>query len=308
MTAPSRGINKEQFAFALMTVLLGCSVYYYLASEPERLEEGKPTIKVQPPKPAAVRPGRDMNLEAFLKDGRNPFQFPKLVLSPVAEKPPEKTGPVGEPPMPPPPPRPADTAAGEETKRSAWQARRAADLPVEFMGIVGTADGKYLAVLRNKDGSPPVRAKAGDKIEPGGIKILRIERERLFIEDADGQRYIVRDIDAKSSGEGAGDGEKPKGSLPKKETPKPVEKPKHEEKHPGAEEKEKPAKPPPKPKEDAMKKIQEMLMNRNSNIVRNSGVGRRINSARSRTAAAAPRPVSRAFYDRDFDLDFDDGD
>ncbi|MCX7805574.1 MAG: hypothetical protein N3A38_10345 [Planctomycetota bacterium] len=313
MTAPSRGMNKEQFAFVLMTILLGCAVYYYMASEPEKLKEGKPTIKVQAPRPVAARPDRDVNLEAFLKDGRNPFQFPKLVLSPVvAEKPPEKTGPVGEPPMPPPPPRPAETAAPREPPKPAWQARRAADLPVEFMGIVGTPDGEYLAVLRNKDGSPPIRARSGDTLDPSGIKILRIERERLFLEDADGQRYVVRDVDARSSGEETG-GEKPKAvqpkkELPRKEPPKSVEKPAKEEKRPDAGEKGKPVQPLPKLEGEMLKKLQEALRNRNSNIIRNSSAGRRTNPARSRTAAAAPRPVSRAGGDRDFDFDLDDED
>ena len=295
MSAPSRGINKEQFAFGLMAVALGCSVYYYLASEPEHVEIGDATIKVPPPKPAAARPGRDINLEALLKSGRNPFQFPRLTISPGATPTAEKPVNPGAPPLPPPPPTDTVNKPVETPQKPAWQAKTAADLPVSFMGIAGTEGGEYIALLRNKDGSPPVRVKTGDVIEPSGLKVLKVERERITVEDPEGQQYVLREADARTADSSSSE-QKPKAEPKKKEPPRPPEPPKKVEREPKSEETQKKSE---KDKEnEIIRKLQEMLKNRGQNIIRNSSVGRRPlrNSGAKTPVKVAP----------DLDLDWND--
>lgn len=209
----SQGMNKEKLVFYLSLVLLmvGGYLYFFGPRTKDLLDDSPITHKGKPEAYDVKGPTvRVAKLLASDRERKSPFT-PDLnwKSSIVNNKPPPN--PNKAPPPPPPPPSQPKTTP----KTPAAMTPTEKDLEVGFMGIV-QLNGKSYALLSSKDGSAPRRVKEGDVLEGLNYTITKIDKQAIYISDAEGRPYILKDGRFESTSGGSGSSTSPGFTQPNK--------------------------------------------------------------------------------------------
>lgn len=202
----TQSFNKEQMLFMVCSTAFAVGLYLYLASSPVPLVVTEP-ISAQPLPSPLTKKAREERLpedfyvvnmpgmidrhtnEPLNRLRKTPFAPASGFRREVAKvKPPVDIG----PPPPPPPPPPAEEAkvAAKDSKKTFTSKDAAVQL--DFMGVV-TIAGQTYGLLKPKDGTAPRRVKAGDLIPELNYTVTRIEKQAIYVTDADKHPFILKD-------------------------------------------------------------------------------------------------------------------
>lgn len=213
----TQGMNKEKLVFYLCLVLLMVSGYLFLFGPRTKslLEDDPITHKGKPEAFDVKAPSlHEPKTLAADRERKSPFTPDLNWKSSVANTKPNPNTSKAPPPPPPPPaqpkPQPKPPSAMTPTEK---------DLEVGFMGIV-QLNGKSYALLSSKDGSPPRRVKEGDVLDGLNYTITKIDKQAIYINDADGRPYILKDGRFEDVGGGSSGSTGPSFSQPNKQQPK----------------------------------------------------------------------------------------
>ncbi|MCW8129103.1 MAG: hypothetical protein KIS92_01850 [Planctomycetota bacterium] len=214
----TQGMNKEKLVFYLCLVLLMVSGYLFLfGPRTKPLQDDDPITHKGKPEAFDVKAPSIRVAKALAADRerKSPFTPDLNWRTTVVNKPnpaPSKNVP------PPPPPPPAQPKTTPKTPSAMTPTEK--DLEVGFMGIV-QLNGKSYALLSSKDGSPPRRVKEGDVLDGLNYTITKIDKQAIYISDAEGRPYILKDGRFEDIGGGSTGGSGPSFTQPKKQPQQP---------------------------------------------------------------------------------------
>ena len=186
-----QGLNKEKLVFLLCSLLLALCAFGYLSDPREDLLVGRVlTAKGRPSEYqdiySPVKENVNFFLDPPLRDRKSPFT-PSTKFGVGGTQPVTKPNP-GQPPPPPPSQEDLKPPSSNSNPKTALEK----NLEVAFMGVIMIGDKSY-ALLRSKDGSPPRRVKEGDTLEGLNYKIDKIEKQSIYLTDAEGTPYVLKD-------------------------------------------------------------------------------------------------------------------
>ena len=201
----NKTFNKEQFVFMLSSAAFAAGLYFYLTSGPVALTVGEP-ISAQPAPPVLENiPDKPLdNIDFYVVDGRitrliDPHtgdlvdRSRKTPFAPIAGEPNARpiitvtgggdaTGGGDSPAM---------VVVNDPKKVKTWTVENVKS-KVKFMGVV-IMKGQTVALLKPEDDSEVKKANVGDKIDEYGYTVTRIEKQTIWITDADNRPFILKD-------------------------------------------------------------------------------------------------------------------
>ena len=228
----NKTFNKEQFVFLLSSAAFATGLYFYLTSGPIPLTAGEPVSAQAAPSVLENIPDKPQdNVVFYVDDGKitgltDPHtgelvdrgrKTPFAPSSDWRNAMPAKVA-LGPPPPPlPPPPPVADVKETKEDKK--WNGENVKS-KVKFMGVV-IMNGQTVALLKPEDDSEVKKVKVGDKVEEYGYTVTKIEKQTIWVTDADNRPFILKDTalltgEANASDESTDNADAPKVSKESK--------------------------------------------------------------------------------------------
>ncbi len=192
-------LNREKLVFLGTVACLTGVGSYSVVSEPGRSITGMHRMARPVPEKISI------SLETRFSgapSGPNPFapyvdRAPRIspkppVNPPVGPKPPvvNKHPRPPKPPIPPKPPTPTPTVPRPTTPRPY-------EVPVNFKGVVGIGDSKLYVLLKTKNSLENRYLSEGDIWPETGLRVVRITRSSVLLQNDKGERFLMRDLYAK---------------------------------------------------------------------------------------------------------------